>query len=355
MLPSIRWRILIPYTLLILISLTGFGIYLSNVSYQSQLKSLEERLLDNARIISDSLSSNLANDLPSSYITSLASHWAEIIEARVTIIDIEGNVLGESHTDPSQMDNHIDRPEIQSALTDDFGSGLRYSNTVQYDLLYVAVPITQNEEIVGIARVSLALEEIEAQRAQIRRTIIIASVVTSSAAVVLSIFIASLVTQPIRSLTGEAQQIAKEEETRFLTTTHRDEVGQLTHAFNALVEKLQSQIAALQSEQATLTAMLQQMTDGVIIVNESGRLTLINSSAERMFDAQEEKAVGRSIAEVIRQHQLIELWELCIETGNEQFTDLELPRLGTFIQSIAIPLNEALPGHILMLFQQFPE
>ncbi len=351
MFSSIRWRILIPYTLLILISLTGLGIYLSNLTYQSQLGNLENRLLDNARIISDALIADLANDLPAGEINLQAIHWAEILEARVTIIDEDGSVLGESHTDPLQMDNHLKRQEIQGARSVGFGSSLRFSQTVQYDLLYVAVPILHEEKVIGYARVSLPLEDIETQRTQFRRTVIIGSVVTSFFAVLLSIFIATLVTRPIRLLTQEAQQITKETETRYLSTSQRDEVGQLTKAFNALVKKLHTQIAALQSEQGTLTAMLQQMTDGVIIVNESGRLTLINSAAERLFDTQETNAIGRSIAEVIRQHQLIELWQRCTDTGEEQFTDLELPRIGTFIQCIAIPLGEALPEHILMLFQ----
>lgn len=351
MFSSIRWRILIPYTLLILISLTGLGIYLSNLSYQSQLHNLETRLSDSAQIIADSLVNDLTNEMPASHITARATHWADLIDARVTIVGRDGAVVGESHDDIAEMNNHLNRPEIQSALENGVGSSLRYSQTVQYNLLYVAVPVYQDEQIIGFARVSLPLEDIEAQRAQIRRTVIIGSVVTSIIAIIISFFIATLVTRPIRSLTQEAQQITKGEDTRYLSTTHRDEVGQLTKAFNALVEKLQTQIAALQSEQGTLNAILLQMNDGVIVVNENGRVTLINNAAEQLFDAKKNDAIGRSIAEVIRQHKFIDLWQRCNDTGEEQFTDLELPRLGSFIQCIAIPLGEALPDHILMLFQ----
>lgn len=351
MFPSIRWRILVTYTLLILVSLTGLGIYLSNVLYQSQLQNLESRLSDNAQIISDALVYDPGDYVVPEAINLRAQHWAEILEARVTIIDKDGIVLGESHGNAADMDNHINRPEIQQALLEGYGSSQRYSQTVKYELLYVASPILFDDEVIGFARVSLPLEEIENQRTQIRQTIILGSIVTGSLALILSVFIANLVTHPIRSLTKEAQRLTKGETSTYRPLKRLDEVGQLTQAFNTLVEELQTQILALQSEQGTFTAMLQQMTDGVIIVNENGRLKLINRTAEELFDTHADRAIGRSLAETIRQHQLIDIWQQCIETGEKQFVDIELPRQGIFIQSVAIPLGESLPGHILMLFQ----
>jgi two-component system phosphate regulon sensor histidine kinase PhoR len=249
------------------------------------------------------------------------------------------------------MDNHLERPEVQAALSTGVGSNIRYSQTVRYELLYVAVPIQTSDEIIGFARVSLPLEEIQAKQAQVRNAIFLVTAVTAGLAVMLSIFIATRVTQPLLALTQEAQEMTKEGAIKYLPTTRRDEVGQLTRAFNSLVEMLQTQIHALQSEQGKLTAMLEQMTDGVVIVNADGQITLINSAAERLFSTHQKSALDHTLAEILRQHQWIDLWERCKATGEEQSITLELPRQQTFVQSIAIPLGEALPGHIMMLFQ----
>ena len=109
----------------------------------------------------------------------------------------------------------------------------------------------------------------------------------------------------------------------------------------------------MQSEQSTLNAILRQMTDGVLITDKIGSVTLMNAAAERMFPSQEEINGERSLAEVLRHHQLIDLWQRCIDTQELQSAAIELPRRGTFIQSVAIPLGEDLPDHILMLFQDF--
>ena len=70
-----------------------------------------------------------------------------------------------------------------------------------------------------------------------------------------------------------------------------------------------------------------------------------------MFNTQSESAIERSVAQVLRHHQWIELWERCRETGVEQSSTLELPRQDVFVQGVVLPLGEALPEHILMLFQ----
>ena len=120
MFTSIRWRIIIPYTFLILLCVAGVGFYLSNGIYQTQLQTLQDRLTDDARLISDSLIFNLSDQTTWQAIDTHASHWAELIDARVTIIARDGTVLGESHQDATQMDNHLNRPEIQEPVKHGF-------------------------------------------------------------------------------------------------------------------------------------------------------------------------------------------------------------------------------------------
>jgi len=347
---SIRWRIIIPYTFLILFSVSGIGIYLNNSFYQTQLQTLQNRLRDDALLIGGALV-NPNKKIAPQEANARSQHWSAILGVRVTIIAADGAVLGESHQDFTQMDNHLNRPEIQTARQNGFGSNIRYSQTVKYDMLYVAVPIIQNENIVGYARVSLPLEDIEAERSKLQNTILVATAVTVTLAALLSIFIATHITRPLHTLTKEAKQMAQGEITRHIPSARRDEVGQLTGAFNTLLKKLQFQIHALQSEQGKLASILEQMADGVLIVDKNGYIILINLAAERMFKIEAKTAIGNSLAKVFRQHQWGELWEQCQKTGKEQSNILELPRQKIFIQGIASPLDEALPEHTLMLFQ----
>ncbi len=351
MFSSIRWRILLPFTVITMLSFIGLGIYLSEISFQTQLRSLETRLTENSQIISEILAVNLMEGPEKGDLSDQARRFSSITGARVTIIDNEGVVLGESDLDAAEMENHLNRPEIQEARSNGVGSSQRYSETVKFDMLYVAVPISVAGEQLGFSRLALPLEEVIESRNQLRQTIFFASLAAAGIAAALGFIIATLGTKPIRDLTQEAENMAELEQISSLPIQHGQEVRQLTRAFNTLVEKLQFQIQSLRNERSTSNAILRQMTDGVLITDENGNVILMNRASKIMFPPPEESSPKPSLALVLRQHELIEIWRQCADTQEVQSTTIELPRSGMLINSIAIPLGLDLPGHVLMLFQ----
>jgi len=62
----------------------------------------------------------------------------EKTSVRVTIIDVQGVVIYESNRDVEGMENHLNRPEIVTAMAGGIGSSVRYSESVGKDFLYVA-------------------------------------------------------------------------------------------------------------------------------------------------------------------------------------------------------------------------
>jgi two-component system phosphate regulon sensor histidine kinase PhoR len=70
-----------------------------------------------------------------------------------------------------------------------------------------------------------------------------------------------------------------------------------------------------------------------------------------MFGVEETEALGQSLVEVLRHHQLVDLWQTCKESRESQALALELPAKRLFIQAIASPLGDLLAGHVLLVFQ----
>ncbi len=87
------------------------------------------------------------------------------------------------------------------------------------------------------------------------------------------------------------------------------EMGELREALQKTARQIEDQIADLSKERAMLSAVLGQMTDGVLIADNSGRVQLLNKEAEKLFMVKERDALGRSVVEVMRHHRLVELWE----------------------------------------------
>ncbi|HBX68999.1 MAG TPA: PAS domain-containing sensor histidine kinase [Chloroflexi bacterium] len=349
---SIRWRIAIPYISLTLLIMLILGITVSYFVRQAQLSDLEESLTAQARLISDTLSLEIEQGLvTSAELDALAKHWSELLNARITLIDLDGVVVGESHEDRAVMDNHINRPEVQEALHDGLGVRIRRSPTLGYELMYVAVPVEANGELQGVARVALPLERVDANISQLERTIFGVTILAMVLTTILSIFIANRTTRPLLELTETALKMTEGRTPPPAPSPSYDEVAQLSHAFHALVNQLRRQIHALESEQGKLAAVLTEMTDGVIIADNQGHVEMINPAAANLFEIEISDAQGHSLAEVLRQHQLVELWQQCQQSGDEQAIMIELLHQQRFIQSIVISLGEALPGNYLLLFQ----
>jgi two-component system phosphate regulon sensor histidine kinase PhoR len=122
---------------------------------------------------------------------------------------------------------------------------------------------------------------------------------------------------------------------------------ELASAYRSLASASLSELAALNAEHNRLAAVLDQMTDGVLIADAHGQIQFANPAAERLFETPQ--AVGRTVAEVVRHHQLVETWKRCQTGRTMQSESVELPARRQFLQLVAIPDQHA--GGSLLLVQ----
>ncbi len=350
---KIRWRIAVPYVILFIVLFIGLGIYLTNFIRQTYLQNIENELVSEARLAADALAPVISSAINQPAINTDANRWARILGRRVTIIQADGTVLGESSEDPQQLENHLTRPEIQQALQEGQGSSIRYSFTVKMDLMYAAVPIKINDQVVGFIRLALPLYQVQDKVTQLQRVILGTLVTASLLAIVMAAWIAGRTTKPLSELTEAATRISHGDlsQTRLAIRVSTDEVGQLTQAFNLMSEQLHHHINALESERSKIAAVLNEMTDGVVIADAEGKVQLLNPAAESMFEVHQEQALGRTLIEVFRHHQIIDLWQRFQETQEPQTIVIEIGLRQLYLQGVAIPLGKALPGSVLLLFQ----
>jgi two-component system phosphate regulon sensor histidine kinase PhoR len=347
---STRWRIAFPYVSLILVTMFALGVYVSSFVRQTYLSDLESKLASEARMIGDVITPDLESAGAAPNLDPQAKHWDEILNSRVTIIAPDGTVWGESEQDRASMTNHSDRPEVIQALATGEGSSIRYSQTLGIDMMYTAVTILKNNAPLALVRVALPLQQVNANIASLQRVLIAATVLVTAIALLLAVLIAGRITRPVRSLTQSAWKLASSDPAVQPIPPTKDEIGQLAQVFNIMSTRLSGQIDDLETERATLDAVLQKMTDGVLIVDELGRVQLVNPAAVKMFSISQPAPIGKPLIEVVRHHQPEEMWQRCRATGEAQRLDFEVGhRLS--LNGIATSLSPAISGSTLLLFQ----
>jgi len=331
MFPNIRWRIATPFVILILVAMFGLAAHLSERVRADYLAGQRDQMAGQARLVAADASPIWGEPAA---LQALAQQQAALLQARVTFIAADGTVLADSQVDPSLVGNHLDRPEVQQALATGLGISVRQSATVGERLMYVAVPVAGG---VGIARVALPLAQLDARVAGLRHSIQLATVPVTFAAIVIAVFVAERTARPVRRLIGAAEHMA-EGEFAPLSSTTRDEIGQLTHALDRMGTRLQEHMAVLAAERGRLAAILEHMADGVIITDNAGRVRLINPAAARLLGIGQASALGQPIAQALRHHRLIQLWQQAEQTRQEQVQAVELDPQDLFLQAIITPL-----------------
>jgi two-component system phosphate regulon sensor histidine kinase PhoR len=98
---------------------------------------------------------------------------------------------------------------------------------------------------------------------------------------------------------------------------------------------LRVRTSVVDAERARLAAVLDRMTDGVLIADSSGQIQFANPAIERLFETNQ--AVGRRVVEVLRQHQLVEAWQRSRATGEAQEESVEIPARHRFLQLVVLP------------------
>jgi len=122
---------------------------------------------------------------------------------------------------------------------------------------------------------------------------------------------------------------------------------ELSNAVRALAVSLEARSMEVDAERAKLAAVLERMTDGVLISDPQGYVTYLNSAAELLFNAP--YALGKTVTEIVRHHQLVEAWHLSLKTGQQQEESVEVPSSHQFLQLVILPDKES--GGSLLLVQ----
>jgi len=238
-------------------------------------------------------------------------HWHDLARdlgqranAEVTLLRKNGDILGDSHPhdEPVQLG---DRPEVRGALALG-GASPGYASVVDGHLLIVAVPFSRADEIAGVARVALPLTEIDEARAELAKTLSVATALALAAAIVVSTVAAELASRTARSLTEVARRMADGDLSTRARQTGDDEFGELGRALDQLAKNLSRTLGELREERDRLGGILASMQEGVLLLDRAGHIYVLNPSLREMLLVGPD-SVGKTVLEVVRHAELKEL------------------------------------------------
>jgi two-component system phosphate regulon sensor histidine kinase PhoR len=348
---SLFWRIIIPISIIAFIATITLSLVLSSLYRQSYENDLETSLTQEASFLAKQSLPYLLPSPDEQRLQGLADQAGANLACRVTIIDPIGKVLADSEADASLLENHANRPEVQSALQGMTGKSSRFSVTLGKNLLYVAIPIRSDQKIAGVMRLAVPTDQYEMILARITHIILGISGITFFIELAILILLAITTVRPIRQLTAKAIDYDLHSQWEPLDTRRKDEIGRLNQAFDHLVTRIADQFHEKDIEHSKLNVVLSSMSDGILIISSEGIVLMDNPAVRTLFGFSSDSSVGETLAKVVREYQLVECFQHCLQSQRIEEVSLEIPSRNIFLRCTAIPLMKELPGNVLLLFQ----
>ena len=266
---------------------------------QDERSSIEMRLITQAQLIAELLSQN-PNISSSQDLDDESDRLAELMQTRVTLIAGDGHVVGDSDLEGqalADVENHLQRPEVQQARAQGVGVVARYSTTVRIEMLYAAV--TAHHPQVQYVRVALPLTTVSDQIRRVGRQAVLAFALAIPFALALAWLASALLSKRVRAIAAVAQRYRKGDLTRPTYDYGPDELGEVARVLDGSVQELGRRLNELSRDRARLDAILFGMVEGVLVLDAAGRVQLANRAAQSML-RMDTSSIGRPYVEVIR-------------------------------------------------------
>lgn len=298
------FKIFSGYVVIILLVFLYFFFLSSKTTRDHYIETLKKDLLEFAvplaNLIEEPFKAGHYDDLD-----AMVKRIGSQTDRRITVIDVSGRVMADSWTNPALMENHRNRPEIIQAFSTGRGSSLRYSETIQEKMLYVAVPLVENDRNLAIIRVSVSLRSINELLQDLKRKFYLLSSIYFCIFSFVSFIVSRRLYRPIHQLNEALKRVTKGDMEMKVILKTRDELRELAENYNLMAESIKSYMHKLSTKTEELNAIISSMHPGLIVIDSNGVIALHNESAKMMLKKADLE--GRFYWQVFREVDFLDL------------------------------------------------
>lgn len=305
-----RKNLFLTYVAIILFLSGIIGYYSIKISREYYTENYKENLVKEGKILSSIIKDSYLEKGEEAF-RSFAKKYSDELELRITIISDNGEVLEDSWTDPDMLENHKNRAEVTEALNGNIGIEQRYSNSTKNEYIYVAVPITSNEDNF-ILRLGVPLVALNSIKSEMVVYIIMCVIIAALGAFIFAYYYSARITEPLNQLTDAADEISKGNYGKKIYIDDNDQISRLTRAFNQMGNVLSATVDKLENENIKLEAIVNSMINAVIAVDNESKILMINSVSYKLFGIKINNIIGYNFYDILRDENITKVLETSV-------------------------------------------
>lgn len=323
------WQIFPAALFIIVLSISSASWYGAQMIQSFQRHQMEEDIKDRALLLRPHIKQLLLG--PPAALQTFCRETGRMAATRITVIAGDGTVRGDSNEDPAHMDNHATRPEVRAASGGSTGMSLRFSKTLSQNMLYVAIPLNNEEPSQGVLRLSVSAAALDAILSTIRNRLLYGILIIALMAGAVSYFLARRLSRPIEEMRRAAERLAGGDTSHPIAIQEENtprEITELSLSLNNMAQQLNGRIRTISQQRNELEAVFSSMTDGVLAIDPDHSIIRINRAAAELFDLKHHTVQGMSFEAVIRNRVLQQFLENSLNSRETITRELSLMENG---------------------------
>lgn len=299
---SIKYRFVLIYFLLVLISMSIVGAFIINrltvIQIDNVSQNMEKTLDSMITTMTGLFEQNQKIENNRAELENTLQEWGLSQDQSVYVIGkgqepkiITSNTnLRDSISGRNAYSFSFLEPElIMKALEGRTAEKIVVGENSGLKMKHIAKPIVNSQgNIAGVFYMTQSLESIYNVVDESKVIITYATIISLLITSVLGYFIANSITTPIRDVTRKAREMAKGNFKQKVDVKSNDEIGQLGTMFNYLTEELTQTIEQMDLEKSKLNTIFNYMAEGVIAIDRRGNLIHANTIARKLLDLSEQ-------------------------------------------------------------------
>ncbi len=312
----ILWKLFAGYVVLILLSTIVVGTLVSQQVEEETLTEIE-RSLDVRATLLRGIALELFSGSPDKNIQDRIKSLGKKTNTRFTIIKLDGMVLADSQEDPKTMDNHSSRPEILAAHSHGHGMTTRFSNTIDTKMMYYALTVEREDNLLGYVRTSLPLSAIDDRLSRIHTLVLFAMSVSVFVALLLGFFVARGFAKPLTAMTVIAESMSDGNYDQRVAIDRKDEIGSLAQTLNKMARSSRERLETIVLENNKLVAILAGMVEGVVAVDKNETIIHLNEAARRILGILSDEDIHPRIWEATHSQEFCQIFSAALNEVTE--------------------------------------
>jgi two-component system, OmpR family, phosphate regulon sensor histidine kinase PhoR len=294
------------------IGMAVMGLYVTRALEASLKVYLTASMARDAQLFHDAIVPYVTRGTPVGAAQELAHKYGTMLgpEARVTVIAVDGTVVGDSGSDVGEirrLSNQGDWPEVRAALAGSVGNDLRRAQHGHDEMLYVAIPLVDAAQVRGVLRIALPLTAVSQAATSVHQTVALGALLAFAVVLAVGLFLSRRVTRPVTEMQSIAHRMAEGDFAQRVPISGTGEIAELGRTLNLMAERLSDKIRDLEGERTKVAAILDSMVEGVIAIDQRGRIVSMNHAARRIFELSREPVEGRPLLEIVRHKEILDL------------------------------------------------